>query len=643
FRYDRPGLLNLLTVSRFFFQEALRLIICGFLAPVNTSMKCGSDVPIACPRLFALFVRSLLLHQCLKGREREEQHQQQVFQAEPGMKEGEWEGIEEPEEGLIRLMTISELSDMLKEFGLMRSVNCSTPLLDGHCGEYKKTVVDYSIYLTRIESWHMKIFSPQDTLELYSYIDPETDRRIRPLVLGEENGSDGNDLTGISHGASSKSMYNEIASYTSSTETRMLTHRILRLFLHHNHHYIVHLGFYLHEAPLFAPFATKLSQLQSLHLDKRYQEILVEQNLPRVISLIQQNQNEFPSKPCLDFTHDHLIDVKRHGDYSKNRAYQPEPRKLYQTSCESLIQIYETIGKPRVMDVGSIPHFYEKADKIHVKDLQYFTDKDNDRLVTGEGPAMEDFLKRCYGLKSLELVAGDPSMFRWAIPSPNAQQIPGFLPAQSVQRYLERLEKLTLQSNHRQHALLHVLNDAVATFGKTLREIVCRVSSNDRSGFLFSLKNAPMLSEQGGLPKAKPVGEDWNLPSVRRIYIELNGTAEFGSFDGCPLLEELTIILRSRKDVSVPSKDPIITEENIELMPVWKLPRLRILSLSGESMVRFNFESLRSMKRLTDLTINARFHGADILFSDIYLQLYPLSLRQAYNTTVSFCFLFETI
>ncbi|KAF9581048.1 hypothetical protein BGW38_002073, partial [Lunasporangiospora selenospora] len=296
--------------------------------------------------------------------------------------------------------------------------------------------------------------------------------------------------------------------------------------------------------------------------------------------------------------------------------------------------LYEAIGRPRVMDVESIPHFYERSDKIYTEDLQDFTDKKKCRYVAGEEPAMEDFLKRSYGLKSLELVAGNPYMFQWATPSLITQRIPRLLSVQLARQPLGSLRKLTLWS-HRMHITLHAFNDAVAAFGRTLREICCRASPSILSDLRISLENAKILVGQMRLPRAKTVGVDWYLPKVQRIHIEidLNQTVKFGSFGECPMLEEL-IIIQSRPDLGsyVLPRNLTYSEENEALMPVWKLPRLRILFLAGESMARFNFESLRSMKRLKDLTINTRFYGADTVFTRIYSKLYSLPLQQAYNS-----------
>ncbi|KAF9581047.1 hypothetical protein BGW38_002072 [Lunasporangiospora selenospora] len=295
--------------------------------------------------------------------------------------------------------------------------------------------------------------------------------------------------------------------------------------------------------------------------------------------------------------------------------------------------MYEAVGRPRMMDAGGIPRFYERSDGINVEGLDQFTDIDEFRFTGGEGPAMGDFLKRCHGLKSLELVAGDPYMFRWAIPSPAAHRIPGILSFQPVHQHLERLERLKLWSDFGQPILLHALNEAVLAFGKTLREICCQLSGNSLSETPTSLDHVGMFPELKRLPKAMTLGVDWYLPNVLRIDLELDRYAKLGSFDECPLLEELTLSQFSQsQDYLSSSQEQSYLEEDQMLLPVWRLSRLTKLSFSGELMVRFNFESLRSMKRLRDLNISASFYGSDTDFVNIYSKLYPLHLQHAYST-----------
>ncbi|KAF9583899.1 hypothetical protein BGW38_008176 [Lunasporangiospora selenospora] len=294
--------------------------------------------------------------------------------------------------------------------------------------------------------------------------------------------------------------------------------------------------------------------------------------------------------------------------------------------------MYKAIGRPRGMDVSDVPQFYLRSEGINVENLLQLCDKDSDRFTAGERVAMEDFLNRCHNLKTLELAVGSPYAFRWIASTLQAQSTPRPSSVQLMQRPMERLEKLSLWSNRGHTVLAYALSDAIAAFGKTLQELTCTDSSSYPVSYPY-LDGADDFSELERLPSSMSVCVNWHLPRVRCIRISLGRAIQFGSFDECPLLEELSIFTtRQQLKTSDPylNGDPLMDYQT--LMPVWKLPRLRTLVLTGDIMVRFNYESLRSMKQLSDMAIHIQRSGSEFNFANIYSSLYSLPLQQAFES-----------
>ncbi|KAF9583918.1 hypothetical protein BGW38_008123, partial [Lunasporangiospora selenospora] len=507
-----------MTVNRFFFQESIKLMFKLFFR-VKKNIGSGSNIlrTFRDEMFLQLVLRSAVHFQVQKWQQMQEQQYQGAQKPVLDSKAGS-DPLQLPSN-----FSFKPLESVLQEYGLQLSKD-----LSDHDRELFSQLpsIDYSIYITSIiPEVFWKTMLP-----------------VRCNPLSNENS------------------HLPIAAKETSDERKdrpnLRTIRgINRLLLQHNHFHITELGFHLHESAYFVPFATITPRLQILQLSGRWRISDLKNYYHNVTEFLHRHHEAFPSKERLDVHLDRAI------------LYWEDPRGAFNSDwlktrqekgvgMEPVLKIYKAVGKPHTLDVTSLPSFYSDSHGIETENLVSLVDGDVNRMDAGDGPDMESFLRRSHHLKRLELSVGDPNLFRWAAPpssltgnsdnsltakleaSLSASHIYGGSP-----QPLPMLTNLILNGDRNARFTISALNDAVTAFGKSLEMIdVCIPIRNTLfvSGYFEDAITHTTLS-LGTIPRARRVGFDWFLPNVRKIHLNLPEALEIGSFDQCPLLEELKI------------------------------------------------------------------------------------------------------
>ncbi|KAF9209174.1 hypothetical protein BGZ49_005961 [Haplosporangium sp. Z 27] len=398
------------------------------------------------------------------------------------------------------------------------------------------------------------------------------------------------------------------------------------------------------------PLSKKMAKLQVLHISRPLN--ITDSQLENTVLFIKQNREAFPGKQLtIHFTNGWVI-----PNVFKGASRDKDVRdRLFQFMKPS-IAIYEAAREPKTIYATSIPYFYQNADEIYLDRLRQLVDLDENRHDQDEGPSMDSFLKRCTGVRELEIRVGSPNMLSWAadeaLKSSGSQLIlprnPGHETASSESvldmfesirvtndedghlsqqsqldvaqlstKTLQRVETVKLMSSHPYRFGLQTFNDALVAFSSSLRDISLEVIP-DREDILLPTPDNVMKSlELRTVPWANQTGS-WPLllPHLRSINIKLSQVAsiQIGSFAQSPSLEELCIqfgnirsrdLLQNGDHLPEVSSDVRWQQAKIDktLFPMWSLPRLRILKLLDSAATRFDFASLSSMKSLERLEI----------------------------------------
>ncbi|KAG0347476.1 hypothetical protein BG005_000132 [Podila minutissima] len=204
-------------------------------------------------------------------------------------------------------------------------------------------------------------------------------------------------------------------------------------------------------------------------------------------------------------------------------------------------------------DCNPISRFYDMAGNIVLNSLIKFMDRDSYRLLYGNSPKQAAFLQLCDNLKVLELSVHHPDSFSWAVEKNPA----GGTPRRSG-NFLRNMEQLTVNMD----TSLTVAHDAV-----TALENTCSISRS--------------LSLQ--------------LEAESGIYIN--------RMDQCPNLENAWIKARRTLSWLFRPSERIEFTSPVYPSPVWKLPRLRSLSLFCKAAIVLDFDSLEHMPALEELAM----------------------------------------
>ncbi|KAF9585101.1 hypothetical protein BGW38_003901 [Lunasporangiospora selenospora] len=609
------GLCSLLTVNKFFFEEALKLMVNELLRiwRYDLSGIAGSNSSCrVCEKFLALVLRSTLQRQMLVR-----------------------QGLIEPQQKIGTLDRCSTLSPCQ----IKAALTTPSPSLESILFEYglglgessaitqefaQLTTVDYSIYFTSLVPADMFLLNlPVYRIESPHLEDPVQIPRTRFETIEEQ---------------------------TDTTHSRTIR-GIIRLLLQHNFNHITELGFFTHEAGYFQLFADKIPMLQLLWLDHDSLKCNIRGVLQDIINFIHLQRKTFVN-------HSHLR-IKFFGSIFPTEEWPPRSSSFNREEwinyrlqrsvlVEPILKIYGAVGKLHTLEATCLPWVYKDAHQIEVESLISLVDADIERLDEGEGPFMEAFLHRCHNLSDLQLSVGNPFLFQWAVPPASVAMDDTYYPAVLTrapnpametrqellrdirQRPLPKLSKLDLNTSRDPTFLTYALNDAVAAFGESLEAITVRSGRRFRTDVPLRLKERfqNTILEISEIPRSRRIGFDWFLPRIRKIQVTILDIQEFGPFDRCPLLEELFIecplnwpeiaTIAERTPVPKPVQDEI-AKHPLTLMSVWNMPRLKTLILRGNIAVRFNFESLKLMKTLKSLELRANEAGWGEYFANLYV------------------------
>ncbi|KAF9433326.1 hypothetical protein BGZ76_009608 [Entomortierella beljakovae] len=405
---------------------------------------------------------------------------------------------------------------------------------------------------------------------------------------------------------------------------------IIDMWIHYNSDYITELTFVTKVAHKFLPYATKLSKLAVLFMERS--DELDYSDLQDAISFIVQNQSTFPWKspihvrewdewPIPMYGDDPIvIDATDHGSYISALKLA---RDTILEHTKPTIMIYEAVESPLVLRLNDIPNFYNLAQNIMTDNLIELYDNDPFRFDVGEGESMGKFLQRCSNLKKLAITVNHHEAFLWA--TQQCQPRSG-MP-------LMQLEELEIGWDSVYHASIMALNEAMSVFFMSLKKVtLCTTDNGEYNlGDCFIIptyaENAWTLRslQLQHLPSANTIGNFPTLiPYLTHLKINLPtvSSINIGALDNCPNLEELQIEFGRAKyfgrrtqeveePVAIPESDVMLDlnwrhlEVEHSLFPLWNLPKLKLLILKSMAAMRFDFASLPLMQRLQTLHLSA--------------------------------------
>lgn len=327
------------------------------------------------------------------------------------------------------------------------------------------------------------------------------------------------------------------------------------------------------DAHQLLPVADRLANLDHLLIYRS--EFVPQQELECLVSLLQKHRAAFP--------HQRPPNVSGMGDWTRIQFSLPE--NIDTAWCnrvirfqQSAIKIYEALGQPRYIDANEFPEFYTRCQHIDMSQLDIFYDKFKARSPN-EGPLREAMLKSAVRLKSLSLWVTSDVLFS-RLHSPESPDV------------LPNLQILSLSTDDNP-LMCRVLDDAMRECGRTLRSIYVH------GGYRNELPRLIDTYTLGG----------WNLPCISTLDITLNGTGMLiclGAFNQCPFLTTIRIQTVSGGFGSITTRAKAFGDGfMLQRAPVWHLPRLKKLALSGLPALLFDHQSLGTMCNLETLELTS--------------------------------------
>ncbi|KAG0036579.1 hypothetical protein BGZ83_003760, partial [Gryganskiella cystojenkinii] len=332
-------------------------------------------------------------------------------------------------------------------------------------------------------------------------------------------------------------------------------------------------------------------------------------------------------------------------------------QRVLKPYAEAKMLIYKTLSYPRVINASGILEFYEQVtadnepstlvaphengnegrDKekdnnrdftlpsMQLVQLEKLVDDDHVRArfepqSAAMAQAQKIFFERVPNLRVMKLHIGSRvDMFSWIVDRKHQQQQQQQFQSTSASLapiICPKLEKLHLTTWFQTHDVLAVGNSALAAFSESLRTFKLK---GHQSFFDYTFRNPDWILKRTR-PECNSFGDfPFLLPLLTKIKIDVyifHGLRHIGAFDQCPALESLTIemggVLDRQRDLdhhSVLLTLPTLAEEDQpgwDLFPRWHMPRLKELILHGSAALRFDYDSLESMKSWRVLTLRAR-------------------------------------
>lgn len=460
----------------------------------------------------------------------------------------------------------------LSRFGLQLVDPGTSSLLQDTIQGDRPTTIDYSRYFAEMLPFEWRYIQFQTLVRLKEF----------PPVWENEmpTHNDYGSLIQYSDGANPRAEHIEELQvhYDYKQEVQ---ERLANLFLEHNTKYISTLDFHIADSHRYLQYADKLENLKKVYLG--INQSMPDKHLEDTKSFIVQNRMAFPGKRPLRL--EFRYSWRSSDEWEDLTPLEQRHRQI--EFQKPRIMLYESVGKPREIDVTDCPGFYENCGNIDLESLEELEDRDLDRMMY-EGPQQRAFLEKCHQLRVLKLGVSHPDMLSWLV----EQKEDGTKQARA-DYLLKNLKVLDLRSDNEASCVLLALEDAVIAFGKSLREIS-----------VHSRLYIPEIPPES--PLRPPSISMWNLPFVQSIDINVQGQllVHIGRFDQCPQLEALRLqISPSRQSLE---QDGVPNFGTITLSDQWKLPRLMSLHLFDIAALAFNYDSLDHMKNLRELHLIVR-------------------------------------
>ncbi|KAG0027459.1 hypothetical protein BGZ82_008967 [Podila clonocystis] len=370
---------------------------------------------------------------------------------------------------------------------------------------------------------------------------------------------------------------------------KAVSRSLVGLLVQYNADIITDIHFHLKEAHFYIGSATKMPQLQKVFLARDKTVIL--EDLEDTKQFFRTHRTAFPEKR-LALIFDQSWDYETH--------YR---RSLSSTQSRTLIEferprmeIYQAVQNIHILIVDGSPKFYENCTGVNLSCLVGFRDNDDNRCMTGEGPAQERFLRQCTNLRWVVLNIDSPQHLAWMSPSsmiggssaPTAN--PGLL-----HKPFEALGKLCLLTDYGSSILLHAANAAMEALSGSTHLNYLRIAGEYEKE----------REDEGpaGLVLSTGVG-GWNLPAIRSIEIDVKDLdyLHINSLNQCPMLERLRL---ATGPITVGGSRSRSQPLQVAICEPWTLPRLKLLQLCNAPALLFNYDSLKSMPLLKVLVLVA--------------------------------------
>ncbi|KAF9428269.1 hypothetical protein BGZ76_001993 [Entomortierella beljakovae] len=326
---------------------------------------------------------------------------------------------------------------------------------------------------------------------------------------------------------------------------------IFDMWIHYNYRYVTALTFDTDAAHLFLPYATKLSALKILHMDR--DGTPTDTEVQNTVSFITKNQTTFSWKDPLLILHWDEWDLPKYStgiipieatDYNSYVSALKVHRDDILGHMMPTLAFYEAVRRPSILRVHNIPNFYNLAQNIETDRLIELHDNDHFRYDMGENKSMGNFLQRCSNLRRLELNVEHQESFSWA--SQHCQLKSG-VP-------LMKLEELEIKTKSACHAAIMAFNNAMEIFPSTLKSVSLVNDYVDqglrRPNFIENIRTLRSLQLQR-FTSSNTIGNFPTLiPNLTHLYICLSffTSINIGSFTNCPNLEHLEIAFGTSAD-----------------------------------------------------------------------------------------------
>ncbi|KAF9024684.1 hypothetical protein BGZ52_010513 [Haplosporangium bisporale] len=486
----------------------------------------------------------------------------------------------------LKPMPAFDVNKFLDKYGLQLPDKIESPLIQDAVRGVSRTTIDYSKHIALPQNWEGDTYSFNGVIRLTSF--PELWDRAHPLKHNTadylwaryypDDGLDSDD----EHTPQLQCHRDYVNN---------IRKRLSNLLLQCSPNSIEIITNTDLSDDQFMPPADRCYRLKTVKLE--WSSIIDQKRIDRVIAFIKAIQAAFPEKKKslqIKFRDDDKF-CFRDGYDSNSRSGSPAAvawRKGNQEREQYRVLIYEALGNPTEMTASASPDFYDATGNIELDSLIKFTDRDSYRFLYGDGPKQAAFLQRCDNLKFLELSVHHPDSFSWAL----KRDATGGT-ARHSGNFLRNMEQLKINMD----TSLTVVHDTVAAFGEYLQ----RLEVNGRASFHGIL---PETLLDPRLLRHTKIGE-WNLPCLKSLRLQFDAESGIylGRLDECPNLETLYINIRYILPWTDRGRGRVYFANPVFPSPVWKLPRLRFLTLYCKAAMAFDFDSLAHMPALIELVM----------------------------------------